>query len=210
MNSKNLCTPKYFTEKDQQVLLNCMHHHPFGILVTSDQHRVSTTYLPLIIEKHGKELFGISPMAKVTMQWKNLTAECNSFVIFSEPLAYISTTFYSEKGNVPTWNYAAIHTYGNPKLLKSDGANKGALKRKILTLRSPDIKTYRDLQENNLNKMLHGIAAFEIKVNDIQGTFKMSQSLQPEERKKIIEQFKSSDDTMQQAVAGPICKSSKI
>ena len=39
-------------------------------------------------------------------------------VVFSGPHAYVSPRWYEEQERVPTWNYAAVHAYGVPKLIE--------------------------------------------------------------------------------------------
>jgi transcriptional regulator len=46
-------------------------------------------------------------------QWKAIRAEREVLCIFHGPHAYISPQWYVQQHTVPTWNYAAVHVYGN-------------------------------------------------------------------------------------------------
>ncbi len=194
-------TPQHFEEKDREKLLSFMKQYPFAILVTRSEESPVATHLPFLVEERKGEVFLLSHMAKANEQWYDFQAEQDVLVIFSEPHAYISTAFYGDGEQVPTWNYVAIHAYGHPDLLESDEEKKQLLEKTISTFHPPDLEHYNALPGAYVSKMLKGIVAFEIKLRDLQGKYKMSQNRKEEERRNILHHFEHSGDAMQLSVA---------
>jgi transcriptional regulator len=52
-----------------------------------------------------------------------------------------------------------------------------------------------------IQKLLPDIAAFEIKIEKLQGKFKLNQNRRPADREGVIEKLSSSEDAAQRAVA---------
>jgi transcriptional regulator len=59
-----------------------------------------------------------------------------SLIIFHGPHAYISPSLYELRESVPTWNYAAIHVYGESALFHDEHHLKETLHRTINTFES--------------------------------------------------------------------------
>ena len=194
-------TPRHFEENDREKLLSFMKQYPFAILVTRSADAPVATHLPFLVEERNGELFLLSHMARANEQWKEFSGEKDVLVIFSEPHAYISTSFCGDGDKVPTWNYVAIHAYGQPGLLEVYDEKKQLLEKTISTFHAPDLEHYKALPGAYVSKMLKGIVAFEIKVKNLQGKYKMSQNRKEEERQNILRQFENSSDAMQQTVA---------
>ena len=198
-------TPKHFEEKDNKILVEFMRHYNFALMISSENNYPKGTHLPFLIEERGEDIFLVSHMAKANDQWKSFKNN-TILVVFSEPHAYISTSFYGPEDNVPTWNYVSVHAYGDPVILETDAEKKRMLEKMIVTFHPPDLKKYKEMNENYLSKMLKGIVAFEIKVSDLQGKFKMSQNRNAVEKQNIITEFEKSGDGMKRDVADLIKK----
>src|SRR5512146_621475 len=92
-----------------------MRANPFTILVSNTTEGPFATHLPLVIRKNGNELILRGHVAKANPHWQHLEAEPRCLVIFHGPHSYISPTNYNARENVPTWNYGAVHVYGNAR-----------------------------------------------------------------------------------------------
>lgn len=102
---------------DQQEAISFMQRYSFATLVTVLNGVANATHLPFVVEQRGNKIVLISHMAKANPQAKELL-NGKPLVIFAEPHAYISTKHYEHEQNVPTWNYIAVHAYGNASLIE--------------------------------------------------------------------------------------------
>lgn len=104
-------TPKYNQLTDTQQTVDFMRKYSFATIVTVADGRPTATHLPFIIEQRDDEIVLVSHFAKANHQAVDIF-ECTPLVIFTEPHAYISPAYYEKEQNVPTWNYIAVHAYG--------------------------------------------------------------------------------------------------
>src|SRR5699024_6280016 len=127
-------------------------------------------------------------------QWKTMkNGKEKVLVIFQGPHAYISSTWYQHE-NVPTWNYQAIHVYGMPRILNDQELEEDltALLEKYERHRSPAV-----LWENmssETKKQIKGIVGFEIKIEEIQAAYKLSQNRNEVDYQQIIQQLKQENN----------------
>ncbi|MCX6296692.1 MAG: FMN-binding negative transcriptional regulator, partial [Bacteroidetes bacterium] len=97
-------------------------------------------------------------------------------------------SWYSNTQMGSTWNYMSVHAKGTINFMPNEGLI--ALMKK-LTLHfekdntsSPTI--YDNLPEEYVKKMLTAIVGFEIKVDDLQNVFKLSQNRDEKSYRNII------------------------
>jgi transcriptional regulator len=176
-----------------------MRQYPFALLI-SGQGKPVATHLPFVAEQRGDELYLISHLAKANPQGELLTNN-ELLVVFSEPHAYISPTHYEKEQNVPTWNYIAVHAYGEAQLITDEAEGMGLLEKMILTYEKSYLAQWKGLSDDYKKKMFKGITAFEIKITDLQATSKLSQNKTDLERKNIINTLEKSGDSVQHEIA---------
>ena len=70
-----------------------------------------------MVHEQGEQIVLDMHMAKNNPQWQEFFDD-EVMVVFSGPHAYVSPRWYEEQERVPTWNYAAVHAYGVPKLVR--------------------------------------------------------------------------------------------
>jgi transcriptional regulator len=203
--------PKHNQIEDRATLISFMQTYSFGILITSENNIPIATHLPFIIEERKEELFIVSHFAKANPQWKNLSNH-SILTIFSGPHAYISPSHYEKLENVPTWNYTAVHTYGTASLLVEQSQKAALLERTIQQYEPAYLKQWQSLADSNKyqEKMMNGIVAFEIKVNKLEGKFKLSQNRSVSEQKNIIDSFLKSNNTIENELGDFMKKNSNL
>src|ERR1044071_9879011 len=107
-----------FREDDLPTLPALMGDHGCATLGTPSGGVPFATHLPFILEAdegpYGT-LFG--HMARANPQWRDFDASQPVLVIFQGPHTYVSPSWYEVALSVPTWNYAAVHAYGTPRLI---------------------------------------------------------------------------------------------
>ncbi len=168
--------PNHNKEVNPERILAFIKAYPFATIITDDSGTPIATHLPFTVEKNGDQLMLTAHMAKANPHWKLFSSEKQSLVIFSEPHAYVSTTNYEKDENVPTWNYVAVHVYGNPKILESVEQKTKVLEELINQSEPAYMVQFKTLDEKYKNGLLNGIVAFQFKAEKIEAKFKLSQN----------------------------------
>lgn len=193
-------TNKYFEETDRSTVLSFMRRYPFAIIVNTENGIPIATHLPFIIEEKNNKLLLLSHFATANAQAKHLL-NSTTLVIFSAPNAYISPGNYEQEKNVPTWNYIAVHAYGKTRLIEDESGKFNLLNKTIQRFEAGYQQQWDGLTENYKSNMLKGIVGFEVEINDIQATFKLSQNRTDRERDTIIGELSKSPDPGSRAIA---------
>lgn len=175
-------------------ILSFIQRYSFGTIITNIEGIPVATHLPFHAEMREEQLILTSHMAKANKQWQAITEQEN-LVIFSEPHAYISPSNYDSRQSVPTWNYLAVHAYGKATIISDKAAVMTLLESAIKDYEPAYMTQWNELPETFKYKMANGIVAFEIAVTTLQGKKKLSQNKTEEEKQRIIESLKRSDDT---------------
>lgn len=197
-------TPNYFVEADEEKLLAFMREFSFATLVSvgsAANDLPAATHLPFIIEKNGDKLILSAHMAKANLQWKEF-GEKQVLVIFQEPHAYVSPLLYTDKLNVPTWNYVAVHAYGKVRIFETVEENI-ALLEKLMAAFDPNYLNgnWREIPYEYKASRAKAIVAFEIEVTDLQGKKKLNQNKGPEDAESVIAAFEKSENPNERQIA---------
>jgi transcriptional regulator len=193
-------TPKYFQLSDQQEAISFMQKYSFATIVTMMDGVPEATHLPFLVERRGEQLVLISHFAKANAQAQAVFKE-TSLVIFTEPHAYISPAHYEKEQNVPTWNYLSVHAYGKASLI-DDKTQVAQLLEKMIGFYEAGYREQWDkLSDDYKHKMMNGITAFEIIVDDLQAKKKLSQNRTEVEKQNIISALANSADKNEQEIA---------
>jgi len=176
-----------------------MRRHSFAALVTSASGAIQASHLPFLIEESAAAVQLHAHMAKPNPQWRDLLdaegAAAEVMVLFGSPHAYVSPRHYERAQAVPTWNYAAIHAYGTPRLIEAHEA-KLDLMRRLIALHDTDYAArFPSLPKSYIAAMLDGVVAFSIAVTRVDARFKLSQEKSSVERARIAAELDASDDS---------------
>ncbi len=122
--------------------------------------------------------------------------------MFQGPHSYISPAWYRNQNTVPTWNYAAVHAYGVPRLI-TDPADLRFLIEKLVRFHESQVGNLWDIRqaERVMDANLRGIVGFEIPIARIDGKFKFNQNLPAADREGVVRALEKSADQIQRAVA---------
>lgn len=172
-----------------------MRANPFTILVSNTAEAPFATHLPLVIRETGNEVILRGHVAKANPHWRHLEAEPRCLVIFHGPHSYISPTNYNTRENVPTWNYGAVHVYGNARTFHAPGDLLSILHELIPLFEPAYADQWASLSDPYRERMLSHIVGFEIVVTKIEAKFKLSQNRTKNEQQKIIDSLSLVSDT---------------
>ena len=192
--------PKINVLHNRQEAVEFMRRFSFGTMVTAQEAGPVATHLPFLVESNGDQLVLRSHLAKANAQWKDLETQ-PILVIFTEPHAYISPSLYEKTLNVPTWNYLAVHAYGQGKLIQGEGAVIDLLEATIDQYEPAYQAQWETLPEAYKMGLANGLVAFEITVTDLQAKKKLSQNKTAKEQQNIIESLSESPHSNEQLIA---------
>src|SRR5690554_5190748 len=104
--------PKHFADISAEEIAGFIQQYSFGMIVSMQDDIPLATHLPFVLGKATDGRLKLtSHFAKANPQWENMQGQ-TVLLVFSEPHAYISPSHYDAVLSVPTWNYIAVHVYG--------------------------------------------------------------------------------------------------
>ena len=173
--------PEIFNETDKSKIIDLIESYSFGTLITFADYKPVANHIPFLVERNSK-LKLIGHVAKSNEQWKHFEKNKTVLAVFQGPNSYISPSWYESAG-VPTWNYAAVHIYGEPKIV----CDRSFLTNVVNKLTEKHEKYYEvPWSPEYRDNFLDSIVGFEIEVDEIQAKYKLSQNRSKNDRKNII------------------------
>jgi transcriptional regulator len=198
-----------YKNENQEEIRAFLVKYGFGILVNQTNGKLCATHIPLELDtnKEGKEIL-LGHISKENPQWKGFADNDQVLAIFSGPHSYISSSWYNHE-NVPTWNYIAVHVYGKIKIIEGK-AVIDSLKKLIDKYEQNSDNPIRiaNLSEQTMMQT-RGIVAFEIEIQEIQATKKMSQNRDDIDHSNIILELEKTKSAQSIAVAKEMIKCRK-
>jgi transcriptional regulator len=195
--------PNSFRADDRAQLHALMRQYNFAILVTFHEGAPFATHLPFLLDgERGPHGTLLAHMARANPQWRDFAAGTEALVIFQGPHAYISPSWYEVHPSVPTWNYAAIHAYGIPRVVEDPTKLSQMLQALVDTHESAFAQPWRmELPGDYLDKMMRAVVGFEIAITRLEGKLKLSQNRSVSDQQRVTQALASSDDWLGIGVA---------
>jgi transcriptional regulator len=175
-------TPSINAEHEPQVLKQFIRDNPLCALVTQTANGMVASHIPMVLHDEGYE-FGTlrGHVARANSQWHSFTSP-EALGIFTGPQHYISASWYPGKithgKEVPTWNYVAVHVYGQMRVIEDPAWLLEHLR--TLTDQSEVVAetpwSVDDAPPDFIAKLSKGIVGIEIQVTRIEGKWKVSQN----------------------------------
>lgn len=193
--------PNYFRVTDVEEIIDFIQKNSFGTLVTTKKGKPIATHLPLAVTKKDEDYYITGHMAYGNPQWRTFETCGDALVMFQGANAYISSSWYSHE-NVPTWNYEAVHLYGEATILERDELIEDLTKllEKYEKHRENPI-LWDTLSPELLEKELQEIIGFKIKIRDIQAAYKLSQNRNETDTRNIINGLRNEGNPSSKQIA---------
>jgi transcriptional regulator len=193
--------PEFNRQEDRPAILAFMRANPFAILVSNPDGIPFATHLPLLVDEAEDQVIVRGHMARANPHWKSMKQGEESLVIFHGPHAYISPSLYELRESVPTWNYAAVHIYGEPTLFSDEEGLKETLESMVNTFDSSYMAQWSELSDQYRSRMMKHIVGFEIKPKRLEAKFKLSQNRTTGEQARVIQSLNQSQNSNISGVA---------
>lgn len=185
---------------DRAELLDFMRANSFVVLITGTGGELHASHLPAQIRVEKEQVILDMHMARANPQWNEFFDD-EVMVVFSGPHAYVSPRWYEDEERVPTWNYAAVHAYGVPRIIKEKDLKHESQRRLVAMLDPQWLPRFDALRQQYVGKMLDGIVNFEIPVTRLETRWKLSQNRSRREQELIASQLERSAGSAERALA---------
>ncbi len=149
----------------------------FGVLALSTDQAPLLSHVPFLLSDDGAvaelHLVRSNPVVRVLKEPREAR------IAVSGPDGYISPDWYGVEDQVPTWNYVAVHLTGQLELRPQEEL-RDLLERQSAfyedRLRPKPPWHTEKMAKNALDRMMRMIIPCRLRVDDIQGTWKLNQN----------------------------------
>lgn len=195
--------PASFRETDIATLHAFMKRYSFATLITTDE-EPAISHVPLILDPE-KGAMGVlyGHFARANPHWQLDHTTRNSIAIFHGPHAYISPAWYRDNPpTVPTWNYAVVHALGKLTLIE-DLQRTAALLEQIASVYAVPLTApeKNPLPREKFDRLTHAVVGFEMPIEKLTGSFKLSQNRSLGDQLGAIEGLEATGDPESIALA---------
>lgn len=202
--------PPAFKEEDFAALHETMRQARLANFVTATAGGLMSTPLPLFLEagegEHGV-LYG--HLARANPQW-TLPPMGEAMALFMGPDAYVTPSWYATKREtgkvVPTWNYVAVHAYGDVEFFDDADRLLDVVRRLTALHEAPRAEPWsvEDAPEAFVKAQLRGIVGLRLPITRIEGKRKMSQNRNEADRSGVASGLAASERESDRQVSGLI------
>ena len=202
-------TPDLYKNEDPEAIRAFLKDNSFGILINQTNAKLCATHIPIELEitADGKEILQ-GHISKLNPQAEGFAQNDQVLAVFTGANSYISSSWYDHE-NVPTWNYIAVHVYGRIKIV--DEATSIEQLKKLVDTYEVNSENPIRVEDLSAKTMLEarGIFGFEIEIDEIQATKKLSQNRDDRNYKNIISELEKTENPQAIAVAKEMSKCRK-
>lgn len=181
-------SPDYYRLNDRQRIIALVREYPFGVLSMADAYgHMQGVHLPFLVDElpdGSVEL--VAHLARANPVHESFDGKREALVVFSGPHAYVSPSDYASEGQVPTWNYIAVHAAGRP-VKYADGPDSEMAITRLVAAMEPGEAGWRTgmLSEERYRGLLAGIVAFRMPVDRLEGKLKLNQNKGAEDIRNV-------------------------
>jgi transcriptional regulator len=192
--------PAHFEETAPEVLHGFIQEHPLATLIVAGANGLGADHIPMLLEQSSDAPVLRGHVARANPLWRALVTPTDVLVVFLDRGRYITPSWYPSKAEsgrvVPTWNYAAVHVYGQARAIDDHAWLKLFLARLTdanETSRS-DPWHLSDAPEAYIDAQLKAIVGIEVSVTRTIGKWKMSQNRHARDAQGVIAGLRSLGD----------------
>lgn len=191
--------PSKFREDGVTALHQLMEGGGLCNFITATPEGLIGTPLPMFLDPNEGEfgtLYG--HLARANPQWQ-LQPVGESLAIFMGPDAYVTPSWYEAKKAdgkvVPTWNYFAVHVYGQAEFFDDSERLMDVITRLTDLHEGPLASPWAvsDAPADFIQSLLRGIVGLRLPVSRIDAQKKMSQNRCPKDRENVAKGLCESD-----------------
>lgn len=178
-----------FKETDRAALLDQLARHPFATIAAAPDGRPRIAHAPVFVRHLPDGLALDFHLSRGNGLTTFLAGGFGAVAVSLEAEAYISPDWYAGPDQVPTWNYLTVEAEGPVAAMDEGGLV--ALLDDLSALEEARLEpkpawTRGKMSPGRFEAMLRGIVGARMRVERLEGTFKLSQNKSAEDREGVI------------------------
>ena len=193
--------PPAFREDRLDVQHDLIRAHPLGLLITAGPAGLLANLFPFLIDAKASENGTLRlHVARANPQWQEFEAIEECLVVFQGPHDYVTPSWYATKREtgkvVPTWNYATVHAWGRPRIMRDESWLRQQLEDLTASRESSRAEPWKvdDAPADFVGMQMRAIVGVEIPIRRIEGKWKMSQNRPQADREGVIAGFREAGE----------------
>lgn len=191
--------PAAYAVGDRAALRALIGRYPFSLVTTAGPSGLWATSTPLVFATDdADDTMLLGHLARRNAHAAALDEAQHVLATFSGPNAYVSTRYYAERPEVPTWNYIAVQVRGTLEPVDDEAGLHAILER---TMRVVDRIGLDDMPAGRTDKLLPHIRGFRLTITAMDGTTKLSQTHPPADRLRVIRGLLAEGDAAAREIA---------
>lgn len=187
--------PKGYGPPDRSWVTELVRQHPLAILVTGEPGAYpAATHVPTILETDSLDGAAIlGHMNRQNPHWEGIQGGGPALLVYHGPHGYVSPSVYQTSPAAPTWDFTSVHIRGELSVLPDD-ETLGVIKRTVLTFEASHGTAWAMTSSlDYFDRLLPGVGAFRVTVEQVDAMFKLSQEQPAEIRELVAKSFESGD-----------------
>jgi len=197
--------PKPYRVKDIEKIEKFIKENSFATLISQGEKFPYATSIPIELElneKGEKVLWG--HLSKANFHAKLIEENPNVLVVYLSPIHhYISSSWYKNP-DAPTWNYISIQISGTIEVINGEKAWESVRRLTDKYERISKCPISLDTLPRRVQQQMNGLVAFEIKIENIEAAFKLSQNRNDEDYQNIISELYKLNDPISEQMANTL------
>jgi transcriptional regulator len=190
--------PQHFVEDRVEALTDFVRANPFCTLVTHGPDGLFASHIPLLLDSGaGPKGLLRGHLAKANPQWRTFAQDADVLAIFNGPHHYISPSWYPSKAEhgkvVPTWNYVAVHAYGQMRIVEDRERLLEHLRKLTDSqeVNNPERWHVDDAPAEYIDGLTKAIVGVEIEIGRMEGKWKVSQNRPAADREAVTDRLRN-------------------
>ena len=177
-------TPTYLMTDPAEVA-RLIRGNPWATYVSSTANGLVASHYPTLVDEGAEELTILSHFGRPDEQLHEL-GEHEVLVVVQGPHDYVSSSWYAEGDDVPTWNHVTAHLYGVPEILSEE--ENFAVLSSLTDHFEGGFEHGRSLSldEERSRRIAKGTVGLRMRVTRFDARAKLSQNKAPEVAERII------------------------
>lgn len=181
----------YYALDDLNEVRRLIDEYPWATLVSDTPEGLVASHYPILVDRDREELSIVTHLGRPDDLVHDLPNH-ELLMIVQGPHGYISSSWYGEHVEVPTWNFLAAHLSGTPEIL-TDEENSAVLHRLVEHFEGradkPRLLDGTPEDADNAVRDMRGTVGLRLTPTRIVAKRKMSQNHPPELRDEVIAQL---------------------
>jgi transcriptional regulator len=177
--------------------------HPWALLVNNGENGPHATNLPLLLDRSkGAQGTLVGHIARGNEHAKALSrAALPTLAVFEGPYSYVTPAWYPNRDMPSTYYYTAVHCYG-PLRLQTDAELEAWLNILVNRMEAPIPNGWKitEIERSEVTRRLPSILGFELKIERIEGKFKLGQDEPKKDALAVAEHLARASDPAQRAL----------